>query len=88
MKFNIKNTFAISYKKLFVLVGNPEAGDLSKGKKIFIEELKLDLPIHSIETVDLLSKESLMGITVGCKTQEEFAILSTLKEGDYVVIVE
>ena len=86
MKFNIKKTFVLKYKKLFVIAGNFESDDLTSRRKVINKEMGIDKPIASIEIVNVSNEESFIGLTISFATREELFLLKTLKEGDYVFV--
>lgn len=86
MVFNIKKTFGLDSRKLFVIGGVPEFGDLNAGSKIVSKELKLNMPIHSIEAINSSDNECLIGIAVIYESTYELELLKKLKEGDSIFV--
>lgn len=87
MKLTIIKTCILSYKKLFVLVvDNSGFEELIGNKRIFHEELNIDMIIHSFEMVNLSNEESAKGITINYQSQNQLDLLESLKAGDHIYV--
>lgn len=87
MKLTIVKTFVLSYKKLFVLViDHHEFEELAGNKRIFHDELKVNMLIHSFEMVSLSNGKSATGITINYQSQNQLDLLESLKVGDHIYV--
>lgn len=87
MKLFIIKTFIVSYRKLFVLVaGNIKLTDLQGSNRIFNNDLKINMIIHSLEMVNFSNEESAVGITINYQSQNQLELLESLKVGDHIYV--
>jgi len=87
MDVNIKNTFSISSKKLFVIVVEHDYDSLLDFQQVMDNHLKLSFPIHSIELVRL-SGVTYPGITLEYGDDEELRKLLTIfRDSSHLVLV-
>lgn len=87
MKLTIVKTFILSYKKLFVIViDNHGLEGLDGKKRIFNDELKINMTIHSFEIVNLSNENSAIGITINYLNQNQLDLLESLKVGGHIYL--
>ncbi|MNR16355.1 hypothetical protein D3C85_1329550 [compost metagenome] len=87
MKLIIAKTLILSYRKLFILIiDNKGFKAPDKNKRVSNAELKIDMPIHSIEIVNLSNEKSVIGITINYQDQDQLDLLESLKAGDQIYI--
>ena len=87
MKLTIVKTFVLSYKKLYVLVvDHHEFEKFAGNKRIFHDELKVNMLIHSFEIVNLSNEKSAIGITINYQSQNQLDLLESLKVGDHIYV--
>ena len=85
MEVNIKQTFKLNSKNLFVIVVDADYNDLINKKRVFDKERNVSRLIHSIEFVNLFNTKSLPGITISYVTKKELDLLEALAI-DYIIV--
>ena len=83
MNINIKNTFKITSRQLFVIVTDADYNDLISIKYVFDQQRKISFPVFSIELVNL-SNLSMPGIVLKYERDEDLMLLEKIAK-NYVI---
>ncbi len=84
MNINVKKTFRITGRNLFVIVTYADFYSLMGLKNVFDKQQKVSFPIFSVEWVNQ-SNLSMPGITVKYETDADLIFLEELAENFVVV---
>jgi hypothetical protein len=84
MNINIKDTFRITSRNLFVIVTDADYTNLIGVKYVFDKQRKTSFPIFSIEWVNQ-SNLSMPGITLKYEKDEDLVLLETMAKNFVIV---
>ena len=84
MNINIKDTFRITSRHLFVIVTDADYNNLIGVKYVFDQQRKTSFPIFSIEWVNR-SNLSMPGITLKYEKDEDLVLLETMAKNFVIV---